>query len=72
MEIYDHELHEKVLDKMLLEGIQDFSEAEIERVFADFDLPEKQYLGIIDVLISRGLTIEAVYERVSPDIDIDL
>lgn len=72
MEIYDHELHEKVLDKMFLEGIQDFSEVEIERVFADFDLPEKQYLGIIDVLISRGLTIEAVYERETPDIDNDL
>lgn len=72
MDIYDTELHEKVLDKMRAERIQDFSEEEIERVFADFDLPEKQYLEIIDVLLARGLTIDYIYRRQSHEIEMDL
>lgn len=70
MDIYDYELHDKVLDKMRIERIQDFSEVEIERVFADFDLPERQYLAIIDLLVTRGLTIEDVYRRPHPEIEI--
>ena len=72
MDIYDHELHEKVIDQMRRERVQDFSEEEIERAFADFDLPEKHYLGIIDVLITRGLTVEEIYKRPAPEWDIDL
>ena len=72
MDIWDKELHEKVLNKMCLERIQDFSEVEIERVFSDFDLPEKQYLAIIDHLLWKGLTIDDVYARSEPDLEIEL
>lgn len=72
MDIYDSELHEKVIDQMRRERIQDFSEEEIERAFADFDLPERQYLEIIDVLITRGLTIDDIYRQPSQEHEIDI
>lgn len=61
MDIYDSELQRHVLWKMREEGIRNFSEEELERVFADFDLLEETYLDIVASLIDEGLTIDNLY-----------
>ena len=62
MDFYDESLQAHILRKMRRERIQDFSETELERVFADFDVPEEAYQEVVAFLIDSGLTIEDIYD----------
>ncbi|MEO6239815.1 MAG: hypothetical protein ABIQ40_00700 [Bacteroidia bacterium] len=58
MDIWDRELKQRVIRKMRWERIEDFSDEELERVFADFDIPEEEYLTVVARLVDDGLTID--------------
>lgn len=69
MDIYDSELHEKIIERMRAREIEDFSDEELERVFYDFDVPERTYLRAVAWMVDSGLTIEKVYQEPNRSIE---
>jgi hypothetical protein len=59
MDIWDKKI--KVIERMHVKQIKDFSDEELERVFSGFDLPEEECLAIVRRFINNGLTIEKLY-----------